>query len=147
MLLRRAAQSLSFALLISFSVGCNSTLEESADVAQVGEEAAASETNGQDDVGASESPAGSDDANAIVIDVRSADEWDTGHVASAVNIPHSEIADRIAEVTDDKGANIVLYCKSGGRAGRAKDALEGLGFTNVENAGGYDDVKDRFPAE
>ena len=80
----------------------------------------------------------------LVIDVRSKAEWDSGHVAQAVHIPHTEIGDRIGEVTDDKGANIVVYCRVGGRAKIAKDKLEELGFTNVENGGGYDDVKDRF---
>ena len=79
-----------------------------------------------------------------VIDVRSAEEWDTGHVEQAVNIPHTEIGDRISEVTSDKDAKIVLYCKMGGRAGKAKETLEGLGFTNIENAGGYDEIKERF---
>lgn len=80
----------------------------------------------------------------IVIDVRSAAEWDTGHLASAVNIPHTEIADRIGEVTNDKDAQIVVHCRSGGRSEAAKKALEELGFTNVENVGGYDDAKARF---
>jgi len=83
----------------------------------------------------------------IVIDVRSNDEWETGHVTQAIHIPHTEIADRISDVSDNKDAKIVLYCASGGRAGRAKTALESLGFTNVENGGGYDDVKDRFNEE
>ena len=80
----------------------------------------------------------------IVIDVRSKEEWDSGHVGQAIHIPHTEIAERISEVTDNKDAKIVVYCAVGGRAGKAKTTLEGLGFTNVENAGGYDDVKDRF---
>lgn len=80
----------------------------------------------------------------FVIDVRSQSEWDSGHVASAVHIPHTEIAQRISEVTDDKNAKIVVYCRAGGRAGTAKEALENLGFSNVENAGGYEDVKSRF---
>ncbi len=84
------------------------------------------------------------DSNVFVIDVRSQEEWDTGHVEQATHIPYTEIADRIAEVTDDKDAKIVLYCAAGGRAGTAKSSLESLGFTNVENGGGYDDVKDRF---
>lgn len=85
-----------------------------------------------------------DASPVFVIDVRSKSEWDDGHVEQAVLIPHTEIADRITEVTDDKDAKIVLYCAVGGRAGQAKTALEELGFKNVENAGGYDDVKDRF---
>jgi phage shock protein E len=80
----------------------------------------------------------------IVIDVRSKKEWDSGHVGQAIHIPHTEIAERISEVTNDKDAKIVVYCAVGGRAGQAKTSLEKLGFTNVENAGGYDDVKDRF---
>ena len=43
-------------------------------------------------------------------------------------------------------AKIIVYCMMGGRAGKAKDTLEGLGFTNVENAGGYEDIKKRFAA-
>lgn len=85
--------------------------------------------------------AGSD---VIVIDVRSEDEWNSGHVDQAIHIPHTEIGERISEVTDDKDAKIVLYCAVGGRAGMAKAKLEELGFTNIENGGGYEDVKGRF---
>ena len=80
----------------------------------------------------------------FVIDVRSQREWDAGHVERAAHIPYTEITERIAEVTGDKNARIVVYCAVGGRAGKAKRALERLGYTNVENAGGYDDVKARF---
>lgn len=146
MLLTRTAQSLSLALLFGLFVGCTQPASETSDVTQPSEEAATTES-ASDDSAATETASAHDDDNAIVIDVRSASEWDTGHVASAVNIPHTEIADRIGEVTDDKEANIVVYCKSGGRSGRAKEILEGLGYVNVENAGGYDDVKDRFPSE
>ena len=85
-----------------------------------------------------------DDQQIFVIDVRSKDEWDTGHIEQAVHIPHTEIADRIGEVTNTKDAKIVVYCAAGGRAGKAKAKLEELGFTNVENGGGLDDVKGRF---
>ncbi len=80
----------------------------------------------------------------IIIDVRSDDEWETGHLETAVHIPHTEIAQRIGEVTDDKDAKIILHCAVGGRAGKAKEALEAIGFTEVENGGGLDDVKKRF---
>lgn len=82
--------------------------------------------------------------DVIVIDVRTEKEWNSGHVERAMHIPHTEIAERIAEVTTNKDAKIVVYCAVGGRAGQAKKTLEDLGYTNVENAGGYDDVKDRF---
>ena len=83
----------------------------------------------------------SDEANVLIIDVRSSAEWDAGHHRQAVHIPHNEIAARIGDVTSDKSARIVLYCAAGHRAGLAKDELEQLGFTNVENGGGYEDVK------
>ncbi len=80
----------------------------------------------------------------LIIDVRTQEEWFEGHLENAVHIPHDEIADEIAKFSDDKGQRIVLYCRSGGRAGRALQALKKLGYTNVENAGGFDDVKKRF---
>ena len=74
--------------------------------------------------------------DAFWIDVRSAEEYATGHVSPAVNIPHTEIVARIGEVTTDKDAEIYLYCRSGRRSGLAKDALEQAGYTNVVNLGG-----------
>jgi phage shock protein E len=75
------------------------------------------------------------------IDVRSADEYAAGHVSPAVNIPHTEIAARIGEVTTDKDALIYLYCRSGRRSGFALDALEQAGYTNVVNVGGLEDAQ------
>lgn len=89
-------------------------------------------------------PGDTNESPVFVIDVRTQREWDAGHVSQAVHIPHTEISDRISEVTEDKAAKIVLYCAVGGRAGIAKTKLEELGYTNIENAGGYDDVKERF---
>ena len=45
----------------------------------------------------------------FIIDVRSQEEWDSGHLRDAVWIPHTEITERIAEVTEDKSAKLVLY--------------------------------------
>lgn len=78
---------------------------------------------------------------AFWIDVRSAEEFAAEHVSPAVNIPHTEIAARIAEVTTDKDALIYLYCRSGRRSGLAKDALEQAGYTNVVNLGGLQDAQ------
>jgi len=103
----------------------------------------ASDVSAEATIPPSETPADSTD-EPIVIDVRSKSEWDTGHVGRAVHIPHTEIAERISEVTTDKEGRIVVYCAAGGRAGKAKKALEDLGFTCVENGGGYDDVRGRF---
>ena len=71
--------------------------------------------------------------DAFWIDVRSAQEYGDGHVSMAVNIPYEEIAERIREVTEDREALIYLYCRSGRRAGIAKETLEELGYGQVIN--------------
>jgi rhodanese-related sulfurtransferase len=45
----------------------------------------------------------------FIIDVRSQEEWESGHLNDAVWIPHTEITERISEVTEDKSAKLVLY--------------------------------------
>ena len=59
----------------------------------------------------------------------------------AVNIPYEEIAERIGEVTADKDAPILLYCRSGRRSGIALKALQEAGFKNAVNVGGLDDAR------
>ncbi len=79
-------------------------------------------------------------AEPIWIDVRTAEEFSTGHVEGAINIPFDVIANDIGAISQDKNAEINLYCRSGGRAGKALRTLEGLGYTQVTNEGGYNDV-------
>jgi len=76
----------------------------------------------------------------IWIDVRTQEEFDSGHLEEAFHIPHEQIAGRISELTNNKDATIHLYCRSGGRAGRAKKTLKELGFLNVHNDGGYEEI-------
>ena len=71
--------------------------------------------------------------DAYWLDVRSAEEFDQGHVSTAFNIPYEEVPARIFEVTDDRNAVLYLYCRSGRRAGIAKQALEEMGYTQVIN--------------
>jgi phage shock protein E len=71
-----------------------------------------------------------------VIDVRTQEEWESGHIEGAVHIPYDQIDSHIAEVTTDKAAHIGLYCQSGGRAAAALATLKSKGYTNVENLGG-----------
>jgi phage shock protein E len=81
---------------------------------------------------------------AVVIDVRTPDEFATGHVPNAVNIPVQELPSRFGEVDKlvhgEKGAPIVVYCKSGGRAAKAKTALDAAGYEKVVNGGGFKDL-------
>lgn len=79
--------------------------------------------------------------NRVIIDVRTESEYNGGHVAGAVLIPHDDIRKRIHAVVPSKNTPIILYCQSGRRAGIAKSTLESLGYRNVVNAGGYKRVQ------
>ncbi|MBP7274086.1 MAG: rhodanese-like domain-containing protein [Saprospiraceae bacterium] len=75
---------------------------------------------------------------AYLVDVRTPEEFAEGSVTGAVNIPLDEIENQIAQFKDKK--HIVVFCKSGYRAGEAKELLAKHGFTNVSNAGSWEDV-------
>ena len=79
-------------------------------------------------------------AKGIWIDVRSAEEFNAGHLQDAVNIPHDQILARIQAVSPDKNAPVNLYCRSGRRAETALTELKNAGYTNVTNHGGYEDL-------
>lgn len=80
---------------------------------------------------------------ALLLDVRTADEFGEGHVEGAIQIPHDELGDRIGEVLEKQGGDkhkpIVVYCRSGRRADTAKQVLLENGFDQVTNLGGYTD--------
>jgi phage shock protein E len=80
-------------------------------------------------------------SGALLVDVRSQEEFDQGHLDGAALIPHTEIAARASELGDDKDRVIVLYCRTGNRSGKAKRTLEELGYTHVMNAGAYESLK------
>ena len=88
--------------------------------------------------------AGDEVVAEVFIDVRTVEEYKSGHIENAVNIPHNIIKDKIAAVTQDKNSVIKLYCQSGNRAGIAKKILEELGYKNVVNEGGYKELKKRL---
>jgi phage shock protein E len=81
-------------------------------------------------------------AGALVVDVRTAAEVASGAYPGAINIPLAEVEKRLADFGDRKRA-IVLYCRSGHRAGEAKAILEKNGFSDVTNAGGLKDMPAR----
>ena len=83
------------------------------------------------------------DMNGIWIDVRTAREYKSGHIEDAINIPYKEIGREIESVTKNKSEKIYLYCESGGRSGIAKKILDKMGYVNVINAGGYEEIKKR----
>ena len=69
-----------------------------------------------------------------VLDVRTIDEYVSGHVPGAVNIPHDQLASRLAEVPKDR--DVVLYCRSGRRAVLAAEVLADNGYVRLEHLQG-----------
>lgn len=77
----------------------------------------------------------------VWIDVRTVEEYSTDHIEGDANVPLATIdVDKLA-AEYGKDAEIMLYCRSGNRAGQAKTLLEQAGFTHVTNAGGIGDVR------
>ena len=76
----------------------------------------------------------------VWIDVRSAEEFNAGHLQDAVNIPHDKIIEGVKALGSDKDSPINLYCRSGRRAEAALTELKNAGYTNVINHGGYEDL-------
>ena len=82
---------------------------------------------------------------AVVIDVREADEWSTGHIPGARHVPKSYLESRIEGAAPDRSQHVILYCQSGNRsAWAARTLIEDLGYQNVESmTGGITLWKDR----
>jgi rhodanese-related sulfurtransferase len=74
------------------------------------------------------------DASVFVLDVRTPQEFAAGHVPGAVNVPYDQVASQLAQIPKDK--DVVLYCKSGRRAGLAADVLAANGYTKLEHLQG-----------
>jgi rhodanese-related sulfurtransferase len=77
-----------------------------------------------------------DTNNLVIIDVRTPAEFQQGHVPNAINVPLSEIIDNPAILNASKGKPIVLYCRSGYRAGKAAEALHKDGHQNLRHLEG-----------
>ena len=75
----------------------------------------------------------------IIIDARTQEEYDQGHIPGAILIPEYEIADRAEKELPDKKQLILVYCRSGRRSKIAAEELVKLGYTNVKEFGGIID--------
>jgi len=84
----------------------------------------------------------SDSSESVWIDVRTVEEYSDDHITGDANIPLATIdPDQLASQYG-KDTEINLYCRSGNRAGQAMAILQEAGFTNVNNVGGIDDVRE-----
>ena len=75
----------------------------------------------------------------IIIDARTQEEYDEGHIPGAILIPEYEIANRAEKELPDKDQLILVYCRSGRRSKIAAEELVKLGYTNVKEFGGIID--------
>lgn len=73
--------------------------------------------------------------DALLVDVRSPEEFDAGHLDGAINIPVDALEGRLDELKARQPKGVVVYCRSGARSARAQKILAGAGFRNVENLG------------
>lgn len=83
--------------------------------------------------------------NALILDVRTAEEFAEGHLAGSQLVPVQELSSRLGDVKqmvqNDLSRPVVVYCRSGGRATRAAKILHNAGFEDVTNGGGLRDLQ------
>ena len=77
-----------------------------------------------------------DSEEVIILDVRTQEEYNSGHIENAVLLPVNEIKDNADEILADKNAKILVYCRSGNRSATASKELIEMGYTNVYDFGG-----------
>jgi phage shock protein E len=74
---------------------------------------------------------------AKLIDVRTSQEFQAGHLAKAINIPLDQLEQKISQEAPDKEQAILLHCASGVRSGKAAKILKKLGYSKVLDLGSY----------
>ena len=72
---------------------------------------------------------------AILVDVRTSQEYREGHVPGSKNVPLQQL-DKISNIADNKDTPLFVYCYSGGRSRQAASMLQYMGYSNVQNIGG-----------
>lgn len=77
---------------------------------------------------------------AVLVDVRTKEEYMSGSLPGSINIPYDRIELNSNQFPSNKNKEIVLYCKSGRRSELGKQMLTKLGYINIINAGGYTDL-------
>lgn len=74
-------------------------------------------------------------ADAVLLDVRTEEEYLMGHIPKSLNIPLRMIGD-VEDTVENKSTALYVYCRSGARSRQAVDMLEEMGYTNAVNIGG-----------
>jgi len=74
--------------------------------------------------------------NIVVLDVRSEEEYKNGHLVDAINMSHNTVAEKLDQLSQYKNSTVVVYCRSGRRAGVAEHILTENGFKNLRHLTG-----------
>ena len=83
--------------------------------------------------------------NYTVIDVRQPDEFKSGHVSGALNIPPDQLMNGAKQLANlPKDSNIIVYCRTGSRSGVTMNILYALGYTNIINGINREQVEAKF---
>ena len=80
-----------------------------------------------------------EEPDCIILDVRTRQEYESGHIPGALLMPNEEIRERAEAELTDKAQLILVYCRSGNRSKQASEALVEMGYTNVREFGGIND--------
>ena len=81
-------------------------------------------------------------ADTVWVDVRTPVEHAIDNIDGDIRISHTDIVPEVEKLFPDKNTQIKLYCRSGGRAGTAAQALKEAGYTDVENIGGINKARE-----
>lgn len=76
------------------------------------------------------------ETDAVLLDVRTEDEFDSGHIPGSILLPLGDIKDKISNVIPDKDTIVIIYCRSGNRSKTAAELLVELGYKRVYDLGG-----------
>ena len=72
---------------------------------------------------------------SVIVNIKEKDEYDEDHLENAINIPYTEIKDKIADFVEDFDTKIIVYCKSGKRSAMAAKSLIEAGYKNIYDLG------------
>ncbi len=82
------------------------------------------------------------DEGALLVDVRTPEEYAAGHLPGAVNIPLDQLPKRLEELGKPGEQTIVVYCRSGNRSGQALGWLNRQGYDQVHYGGGLEEMRE-----
>ena len=80
--------------------------------------------------------------NAVLLDVRTREEFAEGHIPKSKNLP-LQVIDKAGKFIDNKNVPVFVYCRSGGRSSMAQEMLKSMGYKNVKNLGGINGYNGR----